>query len=284
MTTALTTRVSTDTTYAPTVKGSPLSSTEIDNNFISLATNKIETSLLDTTATNSTIVLRTSAGAINVKAIAATSLTLSATPLAVTSGGTGTASTPTSGQLLIGNSGGTYNIATLTGTSNQITITNTSGSIQIATPQDIASTSNPQFGSLGIGTTASGTSGELRTTGSITAFYSDQRLKENIQPISDALNKVMQISGVTYNGNQLAEKFGYTNKEKQVGVLSQQIEKVLPEAVKPAPFDLIKIQEGIEISKSGENYQTVQYEKLVPLLIEAIKELNLQVQELKGIK
>jgi hypothetical protein len=58
--------------------------------------------------------------------------------------------------------------------------------------------------------------------------------------------------------------------------------QVLPEAVKPAPFDLIRIDENTEISRSGENYQTVQYEKLVPLLIEAIKELNKEVQQLKG--
>jgi len=69
-----------------------------------------------------------------------------------------------------------------------------------------------------------------------------------------------------------------------VGVLAQDVERVLPEAVKPAPFDILKLNEGIEISMSGENYKTVQYEKLVPLLIEAIKELNNQIIELKGIK
>jgi hypothetical protein len=51
--------------------------------------------------------------------------------------------------------------------------------------------------------------------------------------------------------------------------------------VKPAPFDIM-LFESTEISKSGQNYKTVQYEKLVPLLIEAIKELNKEVQLLKG--
>jgi hypothetical protein len=51
--------------------------------------------------------------------------------------------------------------------------------------------------------------------------------------------------------------------------------------VKPAPFDIM-LFENTEISRSGENYKTVQYEKLVPLLIEAIKELNKEVQQLKG--
>ena len=138
-------------------------------------------------------------------------------------------------------------------------------------------------GSLGVGTSASGINGEIRATYQITAYYSDERLKENVQLIPNALDKVMDLRGVTYNSNKLAETFGYTNKEKQVGVLAGDVEKVLPEAVKPAPFDIM-IFENTEISKSGENYKTVQYEKIVPLLIEAIKELNMEIKQLKGIK
>jgi hypothetical protein len=66
-----------------------------------------------------------------------------------------------------------------------------------------------------------------------------------------------------------------------VGVIAQDVEKVLPEVVKNAPFDIM-LFEGKEYSQSGQNYKTVQYEKLVPLLIEAIKELNKEVQQLKG--
>jgi len=141
-----------------------------------------------------------------------------------------------------------------------------------------------QFGSLGIGTAASGTAGEIRATNQITAYYSDERLKENIEIIPNALDKIMQLRGVTYNANQLAESFGYTNKEKQVGVLAGDVQKVLPEAVKPAPFDILKLNEGIEISMSGENYKTVQYEKLMPLLIQAIKEMNEKINELQELK
>jgi hypothetical protein len=139
------------------------------------------------------------------------------------------------------------------------------------------------FTSLGVGTTASGTSGEIRATSQITSYYSDERLKTKIQVIPNALEKVMELRGVTYTANELAESFGFTSKESQVGVIASDVEKVLPEAVKPAPFDILKLQEGIEISRSGENYKTVQYEKIVPLLIEAIKELNNQIKELKGI-
>jgi hypothetical protein len=92
----------------------------------------------------------------------------------------------------------------------------------------------------------------------------------------------MSLRGVTYTANSLAESFGFANKQTQVGVLAQEVEQVLPEAVKPAPFDILQLQEGVEISRSGENYKTVQYEKLVPLLIQAVKELSEEVDRLKS--
>lgn len=143
---------------------------------------------------------------------------------------------------------------------------------------------NYQVNSLGVGTAGSGTAGQIRATNSIVSFYSDVRLKENIVPITSALDKVMLLNGVTYNANDLAGTFGFEDKEIQVGVLAQDVEKVLPEAVKPAPFDIGIDDDGVEYSLTGENYKTVQYEKLVPLLIEAIKDLNNQIKELKGSK
>jgi hypothetical protein len=131
-----------------------------------------------------------------------------------------------------------------------------------------------------VGTAASGTSGEIRATNAITSFFSDERLKEDIVEIQDALEKVMILRGVTYKPNAIAESFGY-KKENMGGVIAQDVEKVLPEAVKSAPFDIM-LFENTEISRSGQNYKTVQYEKIVPLLIEAIKELNKEVQQLKG--
>ena len=67
-------------------------------------------------------------------------------------------------------------------------------------------------------------------------------------------------------------------------MIAQEIEAVLPQIVVPAPFDIAKAEDGSEYSSSGENYKTVQYDKLVPLLIEAIKELSAQVEELKKSK
>ena len=145
------------------------------------------------------------------------------------------------------------------------------------------STYNTQFNSIGVGTAASGTTGEIRATNQITAYYSDERLKTNISPIPNALEKLNKISGVTFTANEIAEQYGYSDKKQQVGVIAQEVESVLPEVVVPAPFDIGTREDGTEYSLSGENYKTVHYEKLVPLLIEAIKEQQKQIDELKSI-
>jgi hypothetical protein len=110
----------------------------------------------------------------------------------------------------------------------------------------------------------------LSVGGDITAFASDERLKENIQPLENALDKVLALNGFTYSFNEIGQSLGFDGLVRYVGVSAQQVQAVLPEAVKPAPVD--------------SNYITVQYEKLVPLLIEAIKELKAEIDELKGVK
>jgi hypothetical protein len=132
--------------------------------------------------------------------------------------------------------------------------------------------------SLGIGTVASRTMGEIRATNEITAYYSDRRLKENIQLINNALVKVLSLSGITYTPNDIAESYGYDRSKKLVGLFADDVESVLPEAVRPAPFDI----DEHGTSKSGENYKTVQYEKIVPLLVEAIKEQQSTIDMLKS--
>jgi len=280
-----------------TRKNLPLTNGEIDTNFINLNTDKLEASYTGnsnlvtlgtvTTGTWSATTIATTRGGTGLTSFtsggavyATSSSALTTGTLPIASGGTGITTAPTSGTLLIGTSAGAYSSATLTGTTNRITVTNSSGGITLSGPQDLATSSNPQFGSLGIGTAASGTAGEIRATNQITSYYSDERLKESIELIPNALDKVMSLRGVTYQPNSIAEALGY-KKQNEVGVLAQDVERVLPEAVKPAPFDIM-LFENTEISRSGENYKTVQYEKLVPLLIEAIKELNKEVQQLKG--
>ena len=134
--------------------------------------------------------------------------------------------------------------------------------------QAVLTTSNVRHNSIGVNTAASGTAGEIRATGDITSNYSDARLKNIEGNIPDALTKVKALGGYYFTENQTAKDLGYDNDAQQVGVIAQEVEEVLPEAVKPAPID--------------EKYLTVQYEKLVPLLIEAIKELEARVAELEA--
>ena len=119
--------------------------------------------------------------------------------------------------------------------------------------------SNAQVNSLGVGTSASGTAGEIRATNNITAYYSDDRLKTKLGPIKDALGIIRQLSGFYYEANELAQSLGYEVK-REIGVSAQQVDKVLPEITAPAPID--------------PQYLTVRYEKLIPVLIEAVKQLE----------
>ena len=122
----------------------------------------------------------------------------------------------------------------------------------------------------------------LLTTGNVTAYYSDMRLKTRTGGIDNALEKVNSLSGFKYVENDLAKELGYSNDKQQVGLSAQQIQAVLPEAVSLAPIDYATDEHtGEVISKSGQNYLTVDYAKLVPLLVEAIKELTQEVESLK---
>jgi hypothetical protein len=121
--------------------------------------------------------------------------------------------------------------------------------------------------------------GQIIATSEITAYYSDRRLKENVKPIDNAIEKVLSLNGITYTPNELAESFGFERNTDVVGLFADEVEAVLPQAVKLAPFD--QTAEGV--SKSGENYKTVQYEKVVPLLIEAIKEQQERIAQLEEL-
>lgn len=115
---------------------------------------------------------------------------------------------------------------------------------------------------VGINNTVSDLTYNLEVSGSIRASAallsnSDERLKENIYPIDNALSRVGQIEGVYFNWNG--------KKERQVGVIAQQVEKVLPEVV----------------SEDKDSYLSVDYSKLVPLLFEAINEQSSIIKDLE---
>ena len=236
------------------------------------------------------------------------------TAVTVAQGGTGVTTTPTNGQLLVGN-GTNYTVATLgsgtgistttgagtltvnntgvtsnvagtgisvSGATGAVTITNSgvtsnvagtgvtvsgaTGAVTVSIGQAVATSSNVQFNSLGVGTAGSATAGEIRATNNITAYYSDERLKTKIGDIEDPLSKVHAIKTMLYHANEIAVALGYDASIQEVGVSAQSVQAVQPEAVAPAPID--------------ERYLTVRYEKLVPLLIEAIKALDHKVDAL----
>jgi hypothetical protein len=106
--------------------------------------------------------------------------------------------------------------------------------------------------------------------GDVTAFAaSDERLKTNILPIENALSKVCDLDGITFNWNEVAVNLDIDNPKdpslRESGVIAQQVQKVLPEIV--------------ETRENG--YLAVKYDRLVPLLIEAIKDLKHEIEELK---
>jgi hypothetical protein len=119
--------------------------------------------------------------------------------------------------------------------------------------------------------------GAITATGEITAYSSDSRLKTNVSVINNALDKLSMIKGVMFDWKDNVSSLGFVpGKTHDVGVIAQDVEAVLPEAVRPAPFDLNEERTG---SKSGENYLTVQYEKLTALLIEAVKEQQAIIED-----
>ena len=121
--------------------------------------------------------------------------------------------------------------------------------------------------------------GQIFSNQDIVAFASDIRLKENTKVISNPIDKIKSLSGFTYNWNKIAQKeAGFKRDYRLVGVSANDIQKVLPEAVKLAPFD----NDGNGKSKSGENYLTVQYDKIVPLLIEGMKDQQKQIDSLQS--
>jgi hypothetical protein len=115
------------------------------------------------------------------------------------------------------------------------------------------------------------TNGTLQVSGDMIAYASDGRLKTNVKAIENALLKVQAIRGVEYDWlDNIYEDYGFQpTSMHEVGVIAQEIEAVLPEAVLTAPFNGAYVQ----THGTNPNFLTVKYDRIVPLLIEAVKEL-----------
>jgi hypothetical protein len=120
-------------------------------------------------------------------------------------------------------------------------------------------------GALGVGTDTPTTIGLIRATNDVVAYYSsDERLKTNIQKISEPLEKLQQINGVEFDW--IPKKGIHENEGRDIGVIAQQIEKVLPSVV----------------TTRDNGYKAIKYERLVALLIETNKELLKRIEALES--
>jgi hypothetical protein len=190
-------------------------------------------------------------------------ITISNTGVTSNVAGTGISVSGATGAVTITNSGVTSNVA---GTG--VTVSGATGAVTVSIGQAVATSSNVQFNSLGVGTAGSATAGEIRATNNITAYYSDIRLKTKVGDITSPLDKVRQIETMLYHANETAVELGYDASIIEVGLSAQSVQAVQPEAVAPAPID--------------DKYLTVRYERLVPLLLESVKALEDRIIELEA--
>ena len=157
---------------------------------------------------------------------------------------------------------GTVTGASLTGTIVTASQTNITA---------VGSLGNTQISSLGVGTEASGTPGEIRAIDNVTAYYSsDARLKENVQNIADPVAKLMRLNGVEFDWRQdyidsHGGEDGYFVRRHDIGVIAQELETVLPELV----------------VDRADGYKAVKYDRIIALLIEAVKAQQQEIDQLK---
>ena len=161
------------------------------------------------------------------------------------------------------------NITQLTNNAGYVT---SSGVTSVATGNGLSGGTITSTGTL----TMSGSySGSFSATGNITAYSSDERLKNFKGKIENALDKVEKLNGYYYEWNDTAKGIDADAFKDgvEVGVNAQEVMEVMPEVVTNAPI--------VDIHNLDTDYKTVHYDKLVPLLIESIKELKEEVDSLK---
>jgi hypothetical protein len=139
-----------------------------------------------------------------------------------------------------------------------VTVSAATGAVTFSIGQAVGTASDVQFGSIGVGAAAPG-SNNVVVQGNVTA-YSDRRLKDNIETITNALNKLTQVRGVTYTRTDIQDTL-----TRHTGVIAQELESVLPEAV----------------MTNSNGIKSVAYGNVIGLLIESIKELDAKVDMLQ---
>jgi len=109
--------------------------------------------------------------------------------------------------------------------------------------------------------------GSITATGEVTAYFSDERLKKDIVPVQNALQGVMAMGGYNYKANDLAASLGVERVDNQIGLLAGEVEAVFPELV-------------CESGLAG--YKTIRYDKVVTVLVEAMKEQQAMIEQLQA--
>jgi hypothetical protein len=156
---------------------------------------------------------------------------------------------------------GSFNVSGSSMLSGSVSITGSTNIIGA-----VSSSDDGRFKSLGINVAPSGVAGAILATNDVVAFASsDERLKENLEPIGSAVEKVEQITGYTYNWIPMEDIHVYGDM-KDIGVIAQEVEKVLPEIV----------------SDRENGYKAIKYDKLTAVLIQAVKELSDRVKTLEN--
>ena len=119
--------------------------------------------------------------------------------------------------------------------------------------------------------------GNIKATEDVIVFASDRRLKENIVNIENPLQKIKQLRGVYFDWKDKTKELGFnpTVKKNEIGMIAQEVEAVIPQAITNAPFD--ESYEGTD----REKYKTIKYDRLIPLLVECINKQQEQIDELK---
>jgi hypothetical protein len=142
---------------------------------------------------------------------------------------------------------------------------NASGSVTIDGQLTVSGTTTYLTGALGVGTSTPTTVGLIRATNDVIAYYSsDINLKTNLLKISGSLDILKQING--YSFDWIPMEGIHENEGRDIGVIAQEIEKVLPELV----------------TTRDNGYKAVKYEKIVALLIESNKELLKRIEVLES--
>jgi hypothetical protein len=123
--------------------------------------------------------------------------------------------------------------------------------------------------------------GTIYAVGDVVSSYSDERLKDKTRDVTEALSIISELNAFYYTANDTARKYTRTDDEEKIGLSAQDVQRVLPSIVSLSAFDTELDDNGNITSKTGQNYLTVDYARIVPILIQAIKEQQKEIDSLK---